>query len=122
MLSYKRLARGRFRMPSITAGADRVVLDGTELAMLLGGFDVARAQRARRGSRRVAGPRRSRRIAPRRTKQFRSLARGDRHADARHDQSWSLVPPGDDDHDCGWKAYAKAQESKLASRARSSPS
>lgn len=24
-----------------------------------------------------------------------------------------LVPPGDDEHDCGWKAYAKAQESKL---------
>ncbi|GAH70985.1 unnamed protein product [marine sediment metagenome] len=43
---YKRLARGRFRMPRVVAGADRVVLDGTELAMLLGGFDVARAQRA----------------------------------------------------------------------------
>jgi transposase len=38
---YKRPARGRFRMPKITAGADRVVLDGTELAMLLGGFDLA---------------------------------------------------------------------------------
>jgi hypothetical protein len=25
-----------------------------------------------------------------------------------------LVPPPDDDHDCGWKAYAKAQEAKLA--------
>jgi transposase len=25
-----------------------------------------------------------------------------------------LVPPGDDDHDCGWKAYAKAQDAKLA--------
>jgi transposase len=24
-----------------------------------------------------------------------------------------LVPPGDDEHDCGWKAYAKAQEAKL---------
>jgi len=42
---YKRLARGRFRMPRIAAGADRVVLDATELAMLLGGFDVGRAQR-----------------------------------------------------------------------------
>ena len=30
----------------VAAAADRVVLDGTELAMLLGGFDVARAQRA----------------------------------------------------------------------------
>ncbi len=42
---YKRLARGRFRMPRIPDQADRVVLDGTELAMLLGGFDVGRAQR-----------------------------------------------------------------------------
>lgn len=42
---YKRLARGRFRMPRIPEGADRVVLDATELAMLLGGFDVGRAQR-----------------------------------------------------------------------------
>ena len=24
-----------------------------------------------------------------------------------------FVPPDDDEHDCGWKAYAKAQESKL---------
>ena len=46
VLYYKRLARGRFRLPRVPDGADRVVLDGTELAMLLGGFDVARAQRA----------------------------------------------------------------------------
>jgi len=25
-----------------------------------------------------------------------------------------LAPPDDDDHDCGWKAYAKAQDKKLA--------
>jgi transposase len=43
---YKRLARGRFRMPKINAHADRVVLDATELAMLLGGFDLAEARRA----------------------------------------------------------------------------
>ena len=42
---YKRLARGRFRMPRIPEGADRVVLDATELAMLLGGFDVGRVTR-----------------------------------------------------------------------------
>jgi transposase len=42
---YKRLSRGRFRLPRIAPGADRVVLDSTELAMLLGGFDVARAPR-----------------------------------------------------------------------------
>jgi transposase len=43
---YKRLARGRFRIPRVPDGADRVVLDATELAMLLGGFDVGRAPRA----------------------------------------------------------------------------
>lgn len=25
-----------------------------------------------------------------------------------------MVPPDDDDHDCGWKAYAKAQDAKIA--------
>jgi transposase len=45
VLYYKRLARGRFRMPKIAAGADRIVLDGTELAMLLGGFDLGVARR-----------------------------------------------------------------------------
>jgi transposase len=45
VLYYKRLERGRFRMPKIATGADRVVLDGTELAMLLGGFDLAGARR-----------------------------------------------------------------------------
>jgi transposase len=44
---YKRLARGRFRLPRVASSADRVVLDATELAMLLGGFDVAHAPRAK---------------------------------------------------------------------------
>lgn len=42
---YKRLARGRFRLPRMDSATNHVVLDGTELAMLLGGFDVGRAQR-----------------------------------------------------------------------------
>ena len=46
VLYYKRLARGRFRMPRIAKDAQSVVLDGTELAMLLGGFDLAGARRA----------------------------------------------------------------------------
>lgn len=46
VLYYKRLARGRFRLPRVPEGADRVVLDGTELAMLLGGFELKKAQRA----------------------------------------------------------------------------
>jgi transposase len=45
VLYYKRLARGRFRMPKIAPGADRVVMDGTELAMLLGGFDLVGVRR-----------------------------------------------------------------------------
>ena len=32
-------------MPRLRAGADRVTLDGTELAMLLGGFEVGRVAR-----------------------------------------------------------------------------
>ncbi|MGE0321861.1 MAG: IS66 family insertion sequence element accessory protein TnpB [Polyangiaceae bacterium] len=45
VLYYKRLARGRFRWPRVEPGIDRVVLDATQLAMLLGGFDVGRAVR-----------------------------------------------------------------------------
>ena len=45
VLYYKRLAKGQFRLPPGAAGADRVVLDSTELAMLLGGFDLSRARR-----------------------------------------------------------------------------
>lgn len=44
---YKRLSKGRFKVPSVAAGADRLVLDATELAMLLGGFDIARVARTR---------------------------------------------------------------------------
>ena len=42
---YKRLARGRFRLPRVKDGADRVVLDATELAMLLGGFELRKTGR-----------------------------------------------------------------------------
>lgn len=58
VLYYKRLAQGRFRMPKVDSGADRVVLDGTELAMLLGGFDLT-------GARRIAAwqPRKGQRVA-----------------------------------------------------------
>jgi transposase len=36
---YKRLARGRFQLPKIGTAAGRVILDATQLAMLLGGFN-----------------------------------------------------------------------------------
>ncbi len=45
VIYYKRLARGRFHLPRVADGEDRVVLDGTELAMLLGGFDLRRVRR-----------------------------------------------------------------------------
>lgn len=43
---YKRLERGRFRLPRVAADARQVELDGTTLAMLLDGIDVAQVQRA----------------------------------------------------------------------------
>ena len=43
---YKRLAKGRFAIPRVDSGADRVVLDGTQLGMLLGGFRLTHAVRA----------------------------------------------------------------------------
>ena len=45
VIYYKRLAKGRFQLPTMAADAERVTLDGTELAMLLGGFDLARTRR-----------------------------------------------------------------------------
>lgn len=45
VLYYKRLERGKFRLPTVTAGATSVTLDATELAMLLDGIDVSRVRR-----------------------------------------------------------------------------
>jgi transposase len=42
---YKRLARGRFQLPRLTADADRIVLDPTQLVMLLGGFEPVSTRR-----------------------------------------------------------------------------
>jgi transposase len=44
---YKRLARGRFRMPTVETSAVKVILDATQLGMLLDGIDVARVRRPR---------------------------------------------------------------------------
>lgn len=44
-LYYKRLAKGRFRVPEVTTGADRIEVDATELLMLLGGFDLKFSRR-----------------------------------------------------------------------------
>jgi transposase len=45
VVSYKRLERGRFRLPSFPADAQSVVLDATELTMLLDGIDMKRVRR-----------------------------------------------------------------------------
>lgn len=43
---YKRLAKGRFVLPRPAPGQDRIVLDGTQLGMLLGGFRLSHTMRS----------------------------------------------------------------------------
>ena len=45
VLLYKRLEKGRFRIPSVKPGETRAVLDATELTMLLDGIDLSRVKR-----------------------------------------------------------------------------
>ena len=45
VLYYKRLSQGRFRLPAIPQGAQRVQMDATTLAMLLDGIDVKYVRR-----------------------------------------------------------------------------
>lgn len=45
VLLYKRLEKGRFRIPLVDPGATRAVLDATELTMLLDGIDLANVKR-----------------------------------------------------------------------------
>jgi transposase len=42
---YKRLERGRFRLPRVPADSTSVTLDAAELGMLLSGIDLARVER-----------------------------------------------------------------------------
>jgi transposase len=48
VLYYKRLERGRFRLPEVAPNAEEVQLDATQLAMLLDGIDVKRVQPPKR--------------------------------------------------------------------------
>lgn len=50
VLYYKRLERGRFRLPEVVPGADEVQLEATQLAMLLDGIDVKRVPAPKRWS------------------------------------------------------------------------
>ena len=57
VLYYKRLERGRFRLPEVRPDAEEVVIDATTLAMLLDGIDVSRVEQPQRwepGNRKVA--------------------------------------------------------------------
>jgi hypothetical protein len=45
VLIYKRLEKGRFRIPAVAPGTNRAVLDATELTMLLDGIDLSRVKR-----------------------------------------------------------------------------
>ena len=45
VVTYKRLERGRFRLPAMPSDADSVAMDATSLAMLLDGIDVKRVRR-----------------------------------------------------------------------------
>ena len=45
VLYYKRLSQGRFRMPKIPLGAERIEMDAKVLAMLLDGVDVKYVKR-----------------------------------------------------------------------------
>ncbi len=47
VLYYKRLERGRFRLPSIEVEAETVERDATQLAMLLDGFDYSGVHRSK---------------------------------------------------------------------------
>jgi transposase len=47
VLYYKRLERGRFRIPCSRAEAPVIEMDGTELSMLLDGIDMTRVRRPR---------------------------------------------------------------------------
>ena len=45
---YKRLERGRFRLPSVEANAVEILIDGTQLAMLLDGIDLKQVKPQKR--------------------------------------------------------------------------
>jgi transposase len=50
VIYYKRLERGRFRLPRIRDGATSITLDATQLGMLLDGIDVEQVRRAKHWS------------------------------------------------------------------------
>jgi transposase len=55
VLYYKRLERGRFRLPRTSEAADHVPLESAQLAMLLDGIDFSRVRSGKRWSPRAKG-------------------------------------------------------------------
>ena len=47
-LWYKRLEQGTFRLPEIAAEANSIEIDATQLVLILGGLELAGAQRRKR--------------------------------------------------------------------------
>lgn len=47
VLWYKRLERGRFRLPPVEGDAEQAELDATQLTMLLDGIDIRNVRRGR---------------------------------------------------------------------------
>ena len=45
LLLYKRLEKGRFRIPHVEAGSQTATLDATDLTMLLDGIDLEHVKR-----------------------------------------------------------------------------
>jgi transposase len=54
VLVYKRLEKGRFRLPKVAADAHEIEVDGMALAMLLDGIDVGRVVRPSRWTPRLS--------------------------------------------------------------------
>jgi transposase len=56
VVAYKRLERGRFRLPTIPPDAQSIALDATALTMLLDGIDVKRVRRPELWAPKKCGP------------------------------------------------------------------
>ena len=47
-LFYKRLEKGRFRIPEVKPGASHIEIEASQLSMILDGYDIRRVKRQKR--------------------------------------------------------------------------